>query len=238
MAIELPDAVVKLLNFIGIPWINVNEDKVRDFATHVRTFASNVTDVHQDATATINQLGSSYEGAAYDALTSMWKNTTTGHIGTLTEACGDLATALEVGAGFIEGQKIACLGTLAGMAVAFVADQAAAVFTFGISEAALPGIEAAATKAISYAEDQIEQHVVGEISNAALQPLLGKIDDLVQGLEFGVGGGGSSGSPGSGVKVDPPQLRAAAQRMRAHADTLEGHVSTFTSSLASVDFNS
>jgi hypothetical protein len=31
MAIELPGPVAQLLSFIGIPWINVNEDKVREF---------------------------------------------------------------------------------------------------------------------------------------------------------------------------------------------------------------
>lgn len=237
MAIELPGPVVKLLNIIGIPWININEDKVRDFATHVEQFASNVSDVQRDATGTLSQLRSSYSGGAADALMNMWGNRSTSHISSLTSGCGDFASALRTGADFIEGAKVTCIGTLAGMATGVVLDQVAAFFTFGAAEAALPGIEAAANRAISFAEDQIEQHIVGEISNAALQPLVTTIDQLVEGLAFG-GGGGSAGAAGSGFRVDANQMLAAAERMKGHADTLRGHVSTFTSSLNSVDFNS
>jgi outer membrane murein-binding lipoprotein Lpp len=52
MAIELPGEVVSFLQFIGVNWPNVNEDKVREFASHVRDFASKVDGTHQDSTAT------------------------------------------------------------------------------------------------------------------------------------------------------------------------------------------
>ncbi|MEK2473766.1 hypothetical protein [Streptomyces noursei] len=50
VAIELPDAVVTLLQFIGVDWPNVNEDKVREFASHVRDFAQKIDDTHKDST--------------------------------------------------------------------------------------------------------------------------------------------------------------------------------------------
>lgn len=235
MAVELPGVIVKFLNIIGIPWINVNEDKVRDFATHVRTFASNLSGVHQDATATISQLTSGYHGAASEALTKMWGSKSTVHISEVVDGCGVLATALDAGADAIEAAKGTCIGEMIGMAGTFLLDQGAAFFTFGASEAALPGIEEAAVQLIKRAEKQIEQTIVGDIANTALQPLIGKIDNLVQGLVFGGGGGGSAGS---GFEADPSHLEATAQRMRGHADTLNGHVSTFTSNLSSVDFSS
>lgn len=67
------------------------------------------------------------------------------------DGCNVLATALDVGADFIQGQKIACIGESIGMAAAFVADQAAAFVTFGASEAALPLIEEGAQKLVSFA---------------------------------------------------------------------------------------
>ncbi|GAA2271354.1 hypothetical protein GCM10010430_66570 [Kitasatospora cystarginea] len=39
VAVELPCEVVSFLQFIGINWPTVNEDKVREFASHVREFA-------------------------------------------------------------------------------------------------------------------------------------------------------------------------------------------------------
>ena len=237
MAIELPDPVAQLLNFIGIPWINVNEDKVRDFATHTRQFAQNISDAHGDAQATLTRLGSGYQGAAYEALMRMWGGKSTSHIHELVDACHVLATALDGGADFIETQKYVCLGVLGGMAAAFVADQAAAVATAGIAEAALPAIEEAATKAVEFATQQVEQHIIGEISNAALQPLTGKIEQMVTGLVIGEGGGGGEGK-GTGFEVDHQHLDAHAQLMQNHADTVSGHVASFTSKLSALDFSS
>jgi len=57
MSIELPSEVVWFLNLIGVNWPAVNEDAVREYAAHVRTFASNVQDTHRTATATITQMG-------------------------------------------------------------------------------------------------------------------------------------------------------------------------------------
>lgn len=236
MAIELPSEVAQFLNFMGVPWINVNEDKVREFATHVRQFGADISNAHGDATATLKALGSGYKGAAYEALMSMWGSKSTTHISELVDGCTVLATALDVGADFIQAQKIACIGELVGMAAAFVADQAAAFVTFGASEAALPLIEEGAEKLMSFAEQQIEQHIIGEIANAALQPLVGKVGQLAEGLVFGNGGGG--GTVGASYEVDLEHLSTHALIMKGHADTVAGHVDAFTSNLRSLDFNS
>lgn len=236
MAIELPSEVAQFLNFIGVPWINVNEDKVREFATHVRQFGAAIANAHGDATATLKALGAGYKGAAYDALMNMWGSRSTAHINELVDGCNVLATALDVGADFIQGQKIACIGELVGMAAAFVADQAAAFVTFGASEAALPLIEEGATKLMEFAEQQIEQYIIGEIANAALQPVIGKVAQLVEGLVLGNGGAG--GAVGASYEVDLDHLSAHAQIMKGHAQTVAGHVETFTSNLRSLDFTS
>jgi uncharacterized protein YukE len=235
VAIELPSEVAWFLNFIGIPWININEDKVREFATHVRQFGSDVSSAHGDATATLTQLGSGYQGAAYEALMKMWGTKSTSHINDLVEGCDVLATALDTGADLIVAQKWACIGELAGMAVAFAADQAAAVVTLGASEAALPLIEEGAEKLMEFAEQQIEQYIIGEIANAALQPLMGKIESMVQGLVLE---GGGEGIAGPSYEVDLDHVSTHATLMKGHADTINGHVATFTGNLHSLDFTS
>jgi uncharacterized protein YukE len=236
MAIELPSEVAKLLNFIGIPWINVNEDKVREFATHVRQFGSDVSDAHGAAASTLTQLGSGYQGAAYEALMRMWGDKSTSHINDLVEGCDVLATALDAGADFIEAQKIACIGELIGMAVAFFADEAASAVTFGLAELALPAIELGARKLVEFTEQQLEQYVIGEITNAALQPLISKIASLVEGLVFG--GGDGAGAVGSSYEVDFGQLSTQAAAMKGHADTIRSSVTSFTSNVQGLDFTS
>lgn len=236
MAIELPSVVAKLLNAIGIPWINVNEDTVRDFATHVRTFGSDVSNAHGDATATLTALGSGYQGAAYEALMKLWGDTTTTHINELVEGCDVLATALDAAADCIVTEKIACIGELIGMAVAFFADEAAAAVTFGLSELALPAIEFGARKLVEALEQQLEQYIEGQVLNAAMQPLMSKIDSLVEGLVFGSGGGG--GSVGASYEVDFDQLTTQASAMSGHADTIRSTVTNFTSNVSGLDFTS
>lgn len=238
MAIELPSEVAQFLNFIGIPWININEDKVREFAGHVTDFANNIDGAHQDASSTLRQLGSGYQGSAYEALLGMWANKSTKHITELIDACHILSTALHAGADFIEAQKIACIGELIGMAAAFVADQAAAVVTFGASEAALPLIEEGAEKLMEFAEQQLEQYIIGEIVNAALKPLIAKMEGMVEGLAIKAESAVLGVSPGPSFKVDVGALETHGELMRSHAETVQGHVAAFTSNVRGLDFSS
>lgn len=240
MAIELPSEVAQFLNFIGVPWINVNEDKVRDFATHVRQFATDLGDVHQDATATLKSLGTGYSGAAYEALMQMWADKSSTHLTELIDGCGVLAAALDAAADFIAAQKVACLAELAVMAVSFVADQAAAVLTFGLAEAAEALIVEGAEKLMEFAEQQIEQYIIGQVLEAALKPLMAKMDGAVQGLlmsadQAGLGAAGIEVGPS--FSVDLAHIGAHANQMRQHAQTVAGHTQTFTTNLRGLSFS-
>ncbi|MDH6576494.1 WXG100 family type VII secretion target [Kitasatospora sp. MAP5-34] len=111
----------------------MNEDKVREFASHVREFAQNVESAHQDSTATVHQLAEAYQGASYEALLAKWTQLSSGHMAEMVQACHAVATALDVAADVIVGMKAEAIAELATMAAAFVADQAAAVATFGLA---------------------------------------------------------------------------------------------------------
>ena len=240
MAVELPSEVAQFLNIIGVPWINVNEDKVRDFAVHVRQFAADLGDVHQDATATLTSLGTGYSGAAYEALMQMWSNKSSAHLTELIDGCEVLASALDTAADFIAGQKTACLAELAVMAVSFVADQAAAALTFGAAEAAEALIVEGAEKLTEFAEQQIEQYIVGEVLDAALKPLTAKMDGAVAGLllsadRVGLGAAGVQVGPGFSVDID--HVGAHADQMRGHARTVSGHTRKFTAGLRGLSFS-
>ncbi|HEV2635379.1 MAG TPA: WXG100 family type VII secretion target [Actinocrinis sp.] len=240
MAVEVPSEVAQFLDFVGVPWINVNEDRVRDFADHVRQFAADLGDVHQDATATLTSLGAGYSGAAYEALMQMWSGKSSTHLTELIEGCGVLAGALDGAAGFIAGQKSACLVELAGLAVSFLADQAAAVVTFGAAEAAEALIVEGAEKLMEFTEQQIEQYVIGQVLDAALRPLMSKMDGAVQGLllsadQSGLGAAGIEVGPSFSVDLD--HVGAHAARMREHAQTVSGHTQKFTTNLRGLSFS-
>lgn len=235
VAIELPSEVAQFLNFIGIPWININEDKVREFAGHVRDFGSNISDAHQDATSTLTQLGSGYQGAAYEALMRMWGDKSTTHINELVEGCKVLATALDAGADFIEAQKIACIAELIAMAAAFVADQAAAAATFGLAEAGAPLIIEGAKKLLEALKQQIIQYIVGEIVEAAAKPLFAKVEKALAGLDWSNAPGGESGT-GEGFSIDPGAVASHTAVLRGHAETMRGHAERLHSGLGGLSF--
>lgn len=80
MAIELPGAVVSFLQFIGVNWPQVNEDKVREFASHIKEFADNLDQTHQAASSTVQRIGEAYQGAGYEALLAKWEQLSRSHM--------------------------------------------------------------------------------------------------------------------------------------------------------------
>ncbi|PNE41124.1 WXG100 family type VII secretion target [Streptomyces noursei] len=241
MAIELPDAVVTLLQFIGVDWPNVDEDKVREFASHVRDFAQKIDDTHKDSTATIHQLQDVYQGASYEALLAKWAQLSDGHMTELVNACHVVATALDIAAETIVAMKVAAIAELVVLAITFVADQAAAAATFGIAEAAEALVVAAGKKVVSFLEQQLEQYIIGQVVEAAVDPLVEVVGKAVSGMVFqaaesalGVSAGG--GGVGESFSIHPEELHARAEKLRGHAQTVASHAADFESKAAGVSF--
>ncbi|WP_037605536.1 WXG100-like domain-containing protein [Streptacidiphilus rugosus] len=239
MAIELPGEVVSFLQFIGVNWPQINEDKVREFATHVREFAHNIEDTHQQATSTVQAMNQHYQGNSYELLVSKWAHLSQGHMSELLTACHVLADALDVGADYIVAMKLDCIAELGVLAASFVADQAAAVATLGLAEAAMALIVKAAETAVDFLEQQLIQYIIAQIVEAALTPLLGVVEKAVAGMSYsaledmlGVTGNG----PGDGFMIHPDNLRAHAQLFAVHAETVQGHAQALTGKLAGMSF--
>lgn len=241
MAVELPGEVVQLLAFIGVNWPNINEDKVREAASHIREFAQNVQSTHESATATLRSAGQHYQGAAYEAMISMWGQKSQDHMHELVDACNVVATALDVGADAIVGMKMAAVAELIGLAASFVADQAASVVTFGLAEAALPVIEETAQKCVEFLEQQLIQYVIGQIVEAAIKPLIGVVDRAMDGLVYktlssALGVSTSGGAVGASFQMDPDAFKATAQVMQQHAATMAAHGQALQSALTGMSF--
>lgn len=240
MALELPEPVVDFLQVIGINWPQVNEDTVRDFAGHVRQFASDIGDTHDQASSTLQALGDAYQGNSYELLVSKWAALTQGHMTALLDACKVLADALEAAAVAIVGLKAEAIAELVVLAATFVADQAAAVVTFGLSEVALPLIEEAAEKLVDTLTQMLIQEIVGKVVEAALKPLLALVQKAASGISFsaledmlGVGGG----SGGTGYSMDPGAVTTHAATFGQYADTVGTHAQTFATNVAGLNFS-
>jgi uncharacterized protein YukE len=238
---ELPNDVVTFLGVIGVDWPNINEDSVRAFGSSVREFASNIDSTHRSAGSTIRQMGSAYSGSSYEQLVATWAGMTDNHMTGLVDGCHVLADAMDVAADAIIAAKGVAIAELIALAVSFVADQAAAVLTLGIAEAAEALVIAAAKKCVDFLEQELFQHVMSEVVGKALEPLEQAIGNAVEGLTYkaaaaALGGSSDGGPTGASFGVVPDEMLRHAQSLQGYSDQVAGHAAAFASSVSGVSF--
>ena len=241
MGIVLPGPVDDFLSFIGISWPNVDEDKVREFGQHVTTFGQSLQATHADASGTVQQLGQAYQGAGYEQLLATWGAKSDSHMSELITGCQLVGEAMDIAADVIVGMKVAAIAELVVLAAEFIADQAAAVATLGLAEAALALIELQGRQIVKFLEQELLNYVAGQVIEAAVGPLIEKVAKAISGMVYqgvadalGVPAGG--GAAGSSVTMSPSAVLAHAQKLEQHAVTVGGHASQFTSVAAGMSF--
>jgi hypothetical protein len=235
MAIDdLPLPVVNLLNVIGVPWPYIDEDTLHDFAAFTRDFATAVQTTHDDATQAVKGIAAAYQGSATDAMTSGWAKLSARHIDEILTACHVLADALDVAAGYVMAQKAEAVVILVDMAAALIADQAAAIATAGLAEAAVPLIIAGAEKVVDSLAADLEQYIISKVIEAAAKPLLAKIEDALSGLDWSKSGA-EVGEPG-GFSIDPEAVALQVAALRQQAVTIGQHGTIFAAKIRALDF--
>lgn len=238
MAIEIPHEVAQFLNFIGVPYPDINEDQVRELAAQVRTFADDVSGTHQAATGAITDMGSVYQGQSYRALVASWASLSASHMERLDELCRAVAHALEIAAEVITVVKAAVLTELALLAAAYTATMAATIATSGASAAVGQTISLAAKRLIKAMEDMLVAYIVAEVLGKAIEPLEEAVSDMINGVVYnaaadllGVDGGGNDS-----LYIDPDEVRRYAQVLDEHADDIVKHAEKFAKGVAELDF--
>ncbi|WP_328391717.1 WXG100-like domain-containing protein [Nocardia sp. NBC_00416] len=238
MAIEIPHDVALFLNFIGIPYPDINEDQVRELASHVRTFADEVSGTHQSATGAINDMGSVYQGRSYRALVASWATLSSSHMERLDELCKGVAKALEIAAEVIAVVKVAVLTELALLAAAYTAAMGASVATSGVSAAVGQSLAMAAKRLVRAMEEMLVAYILAEVLGRAIEPLEEAVSDMISGVVYnatadllGVDGGGNEA-----LLIDPDEVRRYAQVLDDHADDIMKHADKFANGVAALDF--
>ena len=236
MAIDdLPLPVVNFLNAIGVPWPYVNEDMVTEFAALVRGFRQAVETTHQDATEAVAAITRAHQAASTERMLNGWQNLSARHVTEILDGCTVLADALDAAAGYIVVQKGEAIATLIGMAAAFFADQAAAVATLGLAEAAVPLIIEGAEKILESLVMDLEQYIVGKVTEAAARPLFAKVEAAVSGLDWSRSGAADPGK-GAGFTLDPSAVRAQTRAQRGYAADMREHAAAFGSGARGLKF--
>jgi hypothetical protein len=235
MAIDdLPLPVVNLLNIIGVPWPYIDEDTLREFAGFSRDFATAVQTTHDDATRTVRAIASAYQGSATDVMTSGWAKLSARHVDEVLAACHVLADALDVAAVYVVGQKIEAIAILVEMAAAFIADQAAAIATAGLAEAAAPLIIVGAEKLVDSLAADLEQYIISVVIVAAAKPLMAKIEGALAGLDWSKSG--AEVDEPDGFSIDPAAVAQQVAVLRQQAAMIGQHGTAFAAKIRALDF--
>jgi hypothetical protein len=104
------------------------------------------------------------------------------HIQQLVTGCNDFADVLDVVADGVVTAKVGIIAALTAMVAEFVADQAAAVATFGVAEFATVAIVGTTRWLVKGFLNQLEQAVIAGALQVALNPLESKLEEAVRGL--------------------------------------------------------
>lgn len=171
MGLVLPSALAWVLDMIGIEWPNIDEDELRSGATQMRQMASELTSNTGAAKSQIEQMLQSNSSDSLQAFDAIWQKLAAGHLPQLAGGLQAIAVALDASAGLVVGMKTGAIVQLGILAGEIIADQAAAPFTFGASEAAIPG-EVEITS-------QIVKQIFKQIANQVEQALLNAVEGPV-----------------------------------------------------------
>jgi hypothetical protein len=230
---DLPLPVVNLLNVIGVPWPYLNEDVLAEFATLTRDFGAAMEATHRDTTRAFEDLGEAHQAGTTAALVDGWTDLGKRHVYPMIDACDVLAGALHAAAAYVVGQKVAALGVLIEMAAAFVADQAAAIATAGIAEAAVPVILAGARAVVKSLAADMEQYIIANVVEAAAKPLQAEFEAAMTGLDWSrVAPAGPSGA----IRLDASAARLQIGVLRAHAATMREHGDRYQAAVSALRF--
>jgi hypothetical protein len=211
VGVVLPDALAWVLNLIGIDWPNIDEDELRSAASELRTISGELTSNTGDAQSQIEQMLGANSAQSLELFQALWNKLAAGHLPQLGEGMNLLADGLDVSAVVVVGLKLGAIAQLAILAAEIIADQAAAPFTFGASEAAIP-VETEATSQIvkqivKNAVDQVEQQLISAVEgpvfsalDSAAQEMAGQLLGDALGVHSGVDLGSVASAGGSGFE--------------------------------------
>jgi DNA-binding transcriptional regulator YdaS (Cro superfamily) len=233
---DLPAPVITFLNVIGAKWPYIDEDAVARFASLVRGFGAAMRTAHGDATVAVQGIAQAYESSSTDKMRSGWAELSARHVMELIDASHGLADALDAAAAYIVAQKAAAIVELTTMAAAFAADQAAAVATLGLAEAAVPAVVAGARAVTQSLAQDLEQHIVGEVVEASAKPLFEKVSRAVVGLDWSQQTASEAPQTSTRLSLDAQAVRRHTAALREHAKTVRLHTALLRQGLQELSF--
>lgn len=237
MAVELPHEVAAFLNFIGVPYPDIDEDQVRELSRQVRNFALQVQSTHDSATGAIKDMGSVYSGYSYETLVATWARMSAGHMAELDRACKVVAVALNVAADVIEVLKVAVLAHLAALAATYVSAMAATVPTGGASAAVAQAAAVAARKIVDAMQEAVVGYLISEVLDKAIEPLEQTLEKMINDAVYHRAAEVLDVPPNQNLYIEPEEVMRYANMLDSYADDMLNHASDFAENVARLNFS-
>ncbi|MCX4457250.1 toxin glutamine deamidase domain-containing protein [Streptomyces sp. NBC_01728] len=183
----LPDELEWVLEMLGYNWPTADEDKLRDSAALWRKFGDDVTALHEAANASARQVTAHNAGDSIDAFTKTYAKFdggggSDGYLANAAQAAHIIANVLEACAYLVEFAKWAVIAQLIALAIEIFAAQAAAPFTFGLSEVGALGATQATRLIVRRLLDELKEAILEAIVEAMKEPAVSAIEAIITDL--------------------------------------------------------
>ncbi|MFG2138294.1 toxin glutamine deamidase domain-containing protein [Streptomyces sp. NPDC048650] len=181
----LPDALEWVLEMLGFNWPTADEDKLMDSAQKWRDFSAGVEGLQHQGVKSAGNVLSANTGDSIDGFQTTWDKFAggSGYLDDARNAADAIAIALDAAAGLVIGMKVAVIAQLAILAAEIIAAQAAAPFTFGLSEigaaAATGATRLIVRKLIKEAAKQLLDAALETAKEPAVSALQAMISDVI-----------------------------------------------------------
>ncbi|MER5752744.1 toxin glutamine deamidase domain-containing protein [Streptomyces sp. NPDC002088] len=186
VAMMLPDELEWVLEMLGYHWPTANEDKLRDSAALWRKFGDDVTGLHTSANASARQVVAHNAGESIDAFTKTYAKFDggggDGYLANAAQAAYIIANVMEACAYLVEFAKWAVIAQLIALAIEIAAAQAAAPFTFGLSEVGALGATQVTRLIVRRLFDELKEALMEAIVEAMKEPAISMIEAIITDL--------------------------------------------------------
>ncbi|MEV6173913.1 toxin glutamine deamidase domain-containing protein [Streptomyces sp. NPDC051954] len=187
VSMMLPDELEWVLQMLGYNWPTADEDKLRDSAALWRKFGDDVTGLHTSANTSARTVTAHNAGESIDAFTKTYAKFdggggSDGYLADAAQAAHIIANVMEACAYLVEFAKWAVIAQLIALAIQIIAAQAAAPFTFGLSEVGALGATQAARLIVRRLLDELKQALMEAIVEAMKEPAISAIEAIISDL--------------------------------------------------------
>ncbi|WP_456114952.1 WXG100-like domain-containing protein, partial [Streptomyces spongiae] len=181
----LPDELEWVLEMLGYRWPTADEDKLRDSAELWRKFGDDIVALHERANSAARSVTAHNGGESIDAFTKVYDKFDSGGDGYLanaSQAAYIIAGVMEACAALVVFAKWAVIAQLVALAIEIIAAQAAAPFTFGLSEVAALGATQATRLIVRRLLDELKEALMEAIVEAMKEPAVSAIEAIITDL--------------------------------------------------------